>query len=99
MNTHATVPDIHHEVTNTHTIVPDAHSGVADTHALVSELHPNVADTHTRVNAAIKTMDLAKRRSTVTPAKDVFATVSASLTMLRVSPFCFFLTDSRLECA
>ena len=113
INTHVIVPGIHHEVTNAQTIVPDTHSGVADTrgpvsdvhcgvantHPIVSELHDNVADTHTTVNAAIEAMDLAKRLSTVTPAKDVFGTVSVSLTMLRVSPFCFFLTDSRLECA
>ena len=99
INTHVTVSGIRHEVTNIHTIVSDTRNGVTTTHAIVSELHHHVSDAHTRVNAAIEAMDLAKRCSTVTPAKDVFATVSASLTMLRVGPFCFFSIDSRLECA
>ena len=51
------------------------------------------------LNVAIEAMDLARRLSTVAPAKDVFGSVSVSLTMLRVSSFCFFSIDYRLESA
>ena len=39
------------------------------------------------LNAAIEAMDLAKELSTVTPATDIFRSVSVTLTMLRVSSF------------
>ena len=51
------------------------------------------------LNAAIEAMDLAKRLTTVAPARDVFGTVSFALKMLRVSSFCLFSIACRLECA
>ena len=56
-------------------------------------------DATSALNAAIEAMDLAKMHSTVAPAKDVFGSVSFSLTMLRVSSFRFVSVDCRLECA
>ena len=56
-------------------------------------------DAASELNAAIEAMDLAKRLTTVAPAKDVFGAVSDSLTMLRVSSFRFVSIDHRLECA
>ena len=79
-DTHALVSDTHSDVTNIHLLVSDVHCGVASTHAIVSEPHRNAADTLSSVNAAIEAMDLAKRLSTITPAKDVFGSVSVSLT-------------------
>jgi len=50
------------------------------------------------LNTAIEAMDLAKGRSTNTPAKDVFGSVSVTLTMLRVG-FCWFaLIGCGLKC-
>ena len=56
-------------------------------------------DATSALNAAIEAMDLAKRLSTIAPARDVFGSVSVSLTMLRVSSFCFFPIDCGLESA
>ena len=44
-------------------------------------------DATSALNAAIEALDLAGGLSTVTPAKDVFGSVSVSLTMIRVSSF------------
>ena len=56
-------------------------------------------DATSALNAAIQAMDLAKRLSTVAPAKDVFGSVSVSLTTLRVSSFRFVSIDCGPECA
>ena len=56
-------------------------------------------DATSALNAAIDAMDLAKGLSTVAPAKDVFGSVSVSLTMIRVSSFWFVSMICRLECA
>ena len=44
----------------------------------------NVRTTLSLLNAAIEAMNLAKEISSVTPAKAVFGSVSALLTMIRV---------------
>ena len=56
-------------------------------------------DVTSALNAAIEAMDLAKRLTTVAPAKDVFGSVSVALTMIRVSSFRFASIDCRLEYA
>ena len=54
-------------------------------------------DATSALNAAIEAMDLAKGLSIVAPAKDVFGTVSDTLTRLRVSSIGFGLIDCRLK--
>ena len=56
-------------------------------------------DATSALNAAIQAMDLAKRLSTITSAKDLFGTVSDTLKMLRVSSFRLLSMSCRLEYA
>ena len=51
------------------------------------------------LNVAIEATDLAKELSSITPAKDIFDSVSVTLTMLRVRSCQFvLLTDYKLKC-
>jgi len=50
------------------------------------------------LNAVIEAMDLAKGLSTITRVKDVFVSVSVTLTTLRVGSCWFVLIGYRLRC-
>ena len=59
------------------------------------QMKPQREDTLSALNTAIEAMNLAKE---LTPAMDIFSTVSGTLTMLRVSSFLFVLSvDCKLK--
>jgi len=56
-------------------------------------------NTVSSLNAAIETMNLAEKISSITPAKAVFATVSVLLTMIKVSSSPSAIRCPKLTCS